>query len=34
MEFGVDSNKRLIVTARDLKSGVLTLINVPVVKLI
>jgi hypothetical protein len=34
MEFGVDSNKRLIVTARDLINGVLTLANVPVVKLI
>lgn len=34
IEFGIDSNKRLTLTARDLKSGALTHLNVPVVKLV
>ena len=34
IEFGIDSNKRLTLTARDLTSGALTHQNVPVVKLV
>jgi molecular chaperone DnaK len=34
VEFSIDGNKRLLITARDLKSGKLTHLNYPVVKLI
>jgi molecular chaperone DnaK len=34
VDFGVDANKRLTITARDLKSGTLAFANQPVVKLI
>lgn len=34
VEFGIDGNKRLLVTARDLKTGRLTYYNHPVVKLV
>ncbi len=34
VDFGVDTNKRLTITARDVKSGALTFTNQPVVKLI
>jgi molecular chaperone DnaK (HSP70) len=33
VEFAIDGNKRLLITARDLKSGKLTHLNYPVVKL-
>jgi hypothetical protein len=33
VEFGIDSNKRLVLTARDIKNGQLLLSGCPVVKL-
>ncbi|MBN2548051.1 MAG: Hsp70 family protein [Anaerolineales bacterium] len=34
VEFSIDGNKRLLITARDLPSGKITLLNAPVVKLV
>ena len=34
VEFSIDGNKRLLITARDIKSGKLTHLNYPVVKLV